>query len=325
MPNCAPATDATPAAKGRRVDAPRRPSAGPLAATLALLGVVALVLGIAESYLSLVMIASVIVFVGTFHYAFRSGRAFAFALANLIGMYACVFLFFVQSNFGRVSVAVLSAGFLLPLAAFLGGSVRRRREIEDLVLSGQLREAQRFGHVLLWLVPVFAIGAATFLVPHDGTPVEVETILFASAMLGIAAVVYLVSHDVAVFLIDTAFLFEAFFARITRLIIPAFAFLTFYSLLVIVFASVYSILDHVGTAPNFRIDGALRPLSFPESLYFSVTTLSTVGYGDISPATSVVRFVIAVEIVCGILLLLFGFNEIFSFAQGEARRHRRDE
>ena len=109
-----------------------------------------------------------------------------------------------------------------------------------------------------------------------------------------------------------------------RLVIPAFAFLTCYSLLVICFASFYSLADYAHP-PNFRIDGVARALTFPETLYFSVITLSTVGYGDISPATNLVRFIIAIEIVCGILLLLFGFNEIFSFAQEQLRHARRPE
>src|SRR5690348_6121403 len=85
--------------RARRGNEARYRLSGPLAATTALLGVVALLLGIAQSYLAVVMIASVIVFVGSFHYVLGSGRAFAFALANLIASYACVFLFFVESNF----------------------------------------------------------------------------------------------------------------------------------------------------------------------------------------------------------------------------------
>ena len=48
-------------------------------------------------------------------------------------------------------------------------------------------------------------------------------------------------------------------------------------------------------------------------------TLSTVGYGDIAPASSAIRVIAAAEIVSGILLLLFGFNEIFSFARNQDR------
>lgn len=296
---------------------------GAMAATAGLLALVALLLGIAEGYLAVAMIAAVIVVLGLFRFLLRSSRAFAFALANLIGTYACVFLFFVESNFEEVGAGALSAGFLMPLASFLAGSLWRRRDIERVILSGHFSDERRFARVLLWLVPVFGIGTVTFLVPHGPGAQEAQLLALFGAMALISAVVFAVSHDVAVFLLDTGLLFEEFFGRIARLVIPAFAFLTFYSLLVILFASVYTIGNSLG-APNFRVAGSLRALTFPESLYFSLTTLSTVGYGDISPASNLARFITAIEIVCGVLLLLFGFNEIFSFAQ-ERRRRRHPE
>jgi mRNA degradation ribonuclease J1/J2 len=52
---------------------------------------------------------------------------------------------------------------------------------------------------------------------------------FLVAMLTIGMIVLAVSTNVAIFLVDTGLLFEEFFQRISHLIIPAFAFLTFYS------------------------------------------------------------------------------------------------
>lgn len=291
------------------------------AATAGLLALVALLLGVAEGYLAVAMIGAVVALLGFFHFFLHSSRAFAFTLANLTGTYACVFLFFVESNFEAVGTGALSAGFVLPLAAFLAGSLWRRRDIASVIAAGQIRDERRFGRVFLWLVPVFGIGTVTFLVPHGAGAAATQLVAFLVAMSVISAVVFAVSHDVAVFLVDTGLLFEEFFGRVARLVIPAFAFLTFYSLLVILFASVYTIGDHLGT-PNFRIAGSLRAITFPESLYFSLTTLSTISYGDIAPATSLARFVTAIEIVCGVLLLLFGFNEIFSFAQERRQRPR---
>ena len=293
------------------------------AATAALLGIIGLLLGIAEGFLALAMIGSVIAVVASFHYLFGASRAFVFALANLIATYSCVFLFFAQSNFAEVGAGGLSVGFLMPLAAFLLGSLRRRHDIHQVILARRLRDEQRFARVLLWLAPVFAIGVLTFLVPHGAGAYHAQLAWLLLAMAAVSAIVFCVSHDVAVFLLDTELLFTAFFRRITRLVVPAYAFVSLYSLLVILFASFYSIADYAG-APNFRIDGAARSLSFPETLYFSLATLSTVGYGDISPATNLARFISAVEIVCGILLLLFGFNEIFSFAQQRRNRGRPD-
>jgi voltage-gated potassium channel len=306
----------------RRAAPEHHASPWPFAGTIAFLAVVALLLGIAEGLLGAVVIASVILLVAAFHYFLRSSRAFAFALANLIGIYACIFLFFTELNFNQVGVTGLSVGYLMPLLAFLLGSILRRRHIHRIVLSGRLREERRFAHVVLWLVPVFAVGALTSFLPHGEGSETMQTAGLIAAMFLISTIVFAVSRDVAVFLLDTGILFEEFFSRITRLVVPAFAFLTFYFLLVVVFASAYFIADHLSGQSNFRLEGVARPLTFPESLYFSVMTLSTVGYGDIAPASNAARFMVAFEVVCGILLLLFGFNEIFSFAQEHARRNR---
>ena len=67
----------------------------------------------------------------------------------------------------------------------------------------------------------------------------------------------------------------------------------------------------------------MRDISFAESLYFSVITMATVGYGDVTPLSDVARLVVAGQVVVGILLLLFGFSEILAFARGaQSVRHR---
>ena len=101
-----------------------------------------------------------------------------------------------------------------------------------------------------------------------------------------------------------------FFEIVSSLIKPAFAFLTFYSMMVVLFATLYRLLGRLDTAPTFMIDGVPRDPSFVEALYFSIVTLSTVGYGDIVPLTYAARIVVALQIVSGILLLLFGFHAL---------------
>jgi voltage-gated potassium channel len=286
--------------------------------TAALLGLISLSIEAAKGYLALLVIGSVATIVAAFHYLFKGNRFFGFALANLTGVYACVFLFFVESNFRDVDLLALWIGFIIPLLAFLVGSLWRRHSIERLIVSNKIRDDGHFGRVLVWLVPVFAIGVLTFLMPQDGVSATVEATAFLGAMAAIGGIVLFVSRDVAVFLLDTALLFEHFFQRIAKLVAPAFAFLTFYSLLVIVFAASYSVIDRISAQRNFRIDGVIREFNFPESLYFSLTTLSTAAYGDIFPISNAARVIVALEIVCGLLLLLFGFNEIISYS----RQHR---
>ena len=283
-----------------------------------LVGLIALSVAATESFLAAVVVISIVTMVGIFRFVFRSGRAFCITLANLVGVYACLFLFFFESNFRAASPWALSLGFALPLLGFLGGSFRHRMAVSELADGDQLRN-ERPLQVLAWLVPVLAIGALTFFVPGTvASPGPINAALLAASG-AIAVIVFAVSRDIALFLRDTGSLFDEFFRRIAGLAVPAFAFLTFYSLLVILFASLYAVLDHATGGANFRIDGVVRAITFPESLYFSVMTLSTVGYGDIAPASSAIRVIAAAEIVSGILLLLFGFNEIFSFARNQDR------
>lgn len=282
--------------------------------TAALVGLIALAVATSESYLAGVVVVSIVVLVAIYRRVFRGSRAFCLTLANLAGIYACAFLFFAESNFRGASRLALSVGFILPLLAFVAGSFRHRDAILRVTLSGRLRERRHFGRILGWLAPILFIGIAVSLLPL-WTQRNTEDSVLLFAMAAIAAFIFFVSRDVAVFLLDTGLLFEDFFSRIAGLLVPAFAFVTCYSLVVVLFASIYSVLDRLGGGLNFRIEGIARAISFPECLYFSVVTLSTVGYGDIVPVSSTVRLLAAVEIVCGILLLLFGFNEIFSFAR----------
>jgi len=288
---------------------------GPLAFTVALLAFIALSLEDLGVYLVVVLFASVAALVAAIHYVFPGSRFFTFAFANLIGIYAVVFGFFLEVHFREVDRAVVTVGFVAPLAAFLGGVLWRRHAIRAIVFSTELRDERNFAHALLWLVPVFAVGGLTFLIPEGNLSTAMLDGIFLAAMGTIAAVVLVASRDVAVFLLDTGLLFEEFFGRAARLIVPAFAFLTFYSLVVILFAAVYSVLDRLTQIPHFRIDGTVRPITFAEGLYFSVTTLSTVGYGDITPATGLARVLVGVEIVLGVLLLIFGVNEIVNYSR----------
>jgi voltage-gated potassium channel len=139
-------------------------------------------------------------------------------------------------------------------------------------------------------------------------------------MSTIGLIVLGVSRSVAIFLVDAGLLFEEFFQRMSRLAIPAFAFLTFYALLVIVFASIFSIVSQFSTGDHFRVGSVTRALSFSEAMHFSIVTISTVGYGDIVPASNIARLLTSIEVICGVLLLLFGVSELL----GYTREHRRD-
>jgi len=293
--------------------------------TAGLLCLIALSVEHVSGSLLFALIISVTAFAVAFHHYFPGSLFFSFAIANLTGIYACIFVLFVESGYREVDAIFLPFGFTAPLVAFFAGTIWRRNAIRSVIASDKLRDEGHFGRLIWWLGPVVAIGVLGFLIPEEGISRAALDGLFLAAMIAIAAVVLFASRDVAIFLLDTGLLFEEFFERAARLIVPVFAFLTFYSLAVIVFGSLYAAADHLTHVAHFRVDGALHELSFAESLYFSLTTLSMVGYGDIVPVAGPLRILVALELVCGIVLLLFGFNEIIGYSRESHRCAKRAE
>jgi voltage-gated potassium channel len=176
---------------------------------------------------------------------------------------------------------------------------------------------------LLWLLPTFIVAGAVVLLSHAAEPVANTGVVLLGSMVLIGLIVFTVSRDVAIFLVDAGLLFEEFFFRVSQLVIPAFAFLTFYSLLVILFACVYQILSQYTSEPHFYVGGAPHVLSFSEAIYFSIVSISTVGYGDIVPHSSLARLLASLEVICGFMLLLFGVSELLRYTREHPERPRR--
>jgi voltage-gated potassium channel len=262
-----------------------------------------------------VIVVAVAGAVSAFYALFPTSRLFSFALANALGVYTCIFVFFRSTNFHSAGSWHVSGAYVLPILAFLAGSWWRRADVRRLLGADRPRVVRDFRHIFGWLVPVFAVGAVTFLLPDYTDEPDAHNFALVAAMAVIGAIVFAVSRNVCTFLLDTGLLFEAFFEDVARLFVPAFAFFTFYSLVVIIFASLYRVIDLYTGVDHFQVGGVVRDISFPESLYFSIVTLSTVGYGDIVPMTDAIRLIVAVEVVIGVMLLLFGFSEIFRYAQ----------
>jgi len=294
---------------------------GAFAFTAFLVALIAFSVADVVSYFLVILVAIVVAAAGLFYTLFPGSLFFSLSFANFLAVYACIFTLFVVTNFAGTAEWALFAGFPLPVLAFLGGALWRRRAIREIVTSGHLREARHLGRIFIWIAPIALIGVLTFLVPGHGLGPATQEQLFVAMMATIAAVVLLASRDVSTFLLDTGLLFEEFFHRMSRAIALAFAFFTFYSLTVIVFAGIYRLLDRLSDAALFRVGAAARDITFPEALYFSVVTMSTVGYGDITPAADAVRAIVAIQIVWGVLLFLFGFYEITTYL-GE--RHGRE-
>jgi len=284
-----------------------------IAFTVVLIALIALATARDFSVFGPAVVAMVSAGAGAMFVMFPGSRFFSIALANFLGVYTCLYAFFLETNFEPSGPWALVGGYALPILGFLAGAWVRRDGIRSIVTSERMREERHLPRTFVWLVPVFAIGAATFSFPGIGLDTSTIELLLLACQGVIAAIVFAVSRDIAVFLLDTGLLFEEFFERIARLVLPAFAFFTFYSLIVIVFGALYRVIDRFSEMHHFSVMGQPQEIDFAQSLYFSLITLSTVGYGDIVPASPAIEVIVSIEIVFGVLLLLFGFSDILRY------------
>ncbi len=70
---------------------------------------------------------------------------------------------------------------------------------------------------------------------------------------------------------------------------------------------------------------AIENWTYAQSFYYSVTTLTTVGYGDFTPTTDTNRVIAALYMLIGVTITLGAFGYIGSsyIAQREARVEKR--
>jgi voltage-gated potassium channel len=262
-----------------------------------------------------VILVAVFSAAGIFLWMFPGSRFFVLAFANSLAIYTIVYFFLVEANFPRIREWVSVLGYLLPIYMFLAGVWWRRDAIREASQSEDFRRARFQGRLFIWLLPVCIIAALTFFVPGVKLESSGSDIVFLALVAGVSLFVMVISRQICLFLIDTGVLFDHLFVQMSRLGRPAFAFFTLYSFSVIVFAMIYRIMDRVTESSIFLIEGQPGAISFTESLYFSLITMSTVGYGDITPASEALRVVVGIEVMVGIMLFLFGFAEIMRYAR----------
>ncbi|MFC3227070.1 ion channel [Marinibaculum pumilum] len=331
-PTGQPGSKAAPAAHARRT---RLGKAMRLALALTLTAIFFVLVGAALVPAPTLAVAGVVVAgLGCailFYRTFPSNRLFQLTFANLVAVYTCIFAVYLHVSFPAVPEPLAAIGFILPLIAFVGGTALRRRRVRQIVeadmrrslLEAGLAEADQDGGMesvhptggatrFAWLVPLAGIGLLALVLPAVRDTALDQSVIFATAMLAISLLIAWVSAEVAAFLVETSLLFADLFARFARLGQPIFAFLSFYSLIVIVFAALYRVIDRLAATPQFMIGDVPGRLEFADALYFSIVTLSTLGYGDVVPLAPVVKVLVAIQVVLGLLLLLFGFGEIIS-------------
>ena len=101
------------------------------------------------------------------------------------------------------------------------------------------------------------------------------------------------------------------------------AWIGLYVALVPVFAVIYSLLPE----GQFRIpDGG--GVDFGSWLYYSIVTITTLGFGDYTPAHGMAQCVTAIEVMCGLIILGFFLNAVGSMkseidVESEIEKQRR--
>lgn len=252
---------------------------------------------------------------GTFLWMFPGSRFFVLAFANSLAIYTIIYFYLVEANFRNIEEWVSAVGYLIPIYMFLAGVWWRRDAIRDASQAEGFRRESFSGRLFVWLLPVGFVAGLTFLVPGVKLETPGADALLLALLGGTGLFVMVVSRQICLFLIDTGVMFDHLFIQMARLSRPAFAFFTLYSFSVIVFAMVYRVMDRVTDAEIFLIEGRPETISFTESLYFSLITMSTVGYGDITPGGEAVRIVASIQIMLGLVLVLFAFAEIMRYAR----------
>jgi voltage-gated potassium channel len=296
-----------------------------LRALLSTMGLVALVAaaGGAELPLAVAGLAVSCVGFGFFYLLFPGGTAFGITVANALAVYLCLFQFFRDASFQQAPELFVFAAAMLPVIAFLLGCIVRRRAIASALRARHRHNVQQLPRLRRWFPAVTFVAAASFALPRLQLNAAQQGYALLAGMMLISGSIAFAVRDVVLLLMEVAAVFESVRHRLRRLLMPVMAFLTYYSLLIVVFACLYRIAQFSTLAGQFVVHGSPTNISFPDALYFSVITMATVGYGDITPAGALVRALASVEVVLGVLLLLFGFSEIMRAGNAEAPRRPR--
>lgn len=290
--------------------------------TMVLTGLVAGAAG-ANWQLSLAGLALSAASFGFFYLAFPGGVHFGLTMANFLAVYGCMFAYFREANFPDVRPIPTIVALILPVAMFLLRCLTARRRVAAMIRARRQHELTHLPRLTRWLPGVVVIAAGSFALPRLGASADMQDLLLIVGMAVIGGLVAVAEGDVVLLMLDVALVFETMAKRVDRLVMPMMAFLSGYSLVIIVFACLFRIAERSLGVAQFLVHGHPGAITFSDALYFSVITISTVGYGDISPAGALVRALASLEVVAGLMMLLFGVAEIMRGSGPESEQRRR--
>lgn len=234
----------------------------------------------------------------------------AATLATGIPLYTAAYAVGIERALPHAHPVAVYAGFFLPLIAFVVGIWQRRQEIARRL---RRRRPVPVSRGFAWLAASAALWIGAELLLPAGGSTTLHSLTPVVVMLGIGLLTRLMIVDAALLLNETGHLFRAFVVRMAHRSVPVFSFLVVFGFIVLIFGTLYAILDSFSAAPNFSMGSAGARLDFADALYFSIVTLSTIGYGDITPTSGIARLIVGAEILFGVVLLLFAFAEIAAY------------
>ncbi|MDX1376340.1 MAG: potassium channel family protein [Burkholderiales bacterium] len=230
-----------------------------------------------------------------------------------VPLYTAAYATMLTTLYRGAALPAVYLGYLLPLVAFVGATFWRRAAIAQRLATLRPGHRPRLAGGMAWLglTAALGLGARAFM-PAPSTPaIDALGLLLVMLAAGVLVVVFIL--DIATLLTETGTLFRAFATRMARRLVPIFSFVVVFVFVVVVFASGYAVLDRFAGVANFSVGGEARALNFAEAIYFSFVTLSTIGYGDITPLTHIARVIVVGEVVFGVVLMLFAFAEIAAY------------
>ncbi len=290
-----------------------------LVLTLVLVGLVAAGIGADRAFTIAALAASALSFV-FFALLIEGGAHFGLTIANFLALYVCAFVFLREANFRTAQDQVAVVSLVLPVAGFMVACLVRRRAIAARLRARLLRELEHAPRLTKFIPSMLAIGLLSFIWPELHPSAALSSALLFGSMALITVIVVVHVDDVVMLAMDVALIFGGVAARMDRLLMPLTAFLTVYALIVVVFACLYRIAEGTTKVAQFALHGAATQLDFADSVWFSLVTLATVGYGDLAPAAPLARVLAGSEVVAGVVLLLFGFSEIMRHAGPDSIR-----
>jgi len=172
--------------------------------------------------------------------------------------------------------------------------------------SGQPRPGRRAAFVALARAVLIAAGLVTayYLLPLDPRGSRGASTLFACGLLAV----------VLVFLWEVRTILHSPHPRLKA--VEALA--TTLALFLVLFADAYYLLDH--SAPG----SFSEPLTKTDALYFTLTTFSTVGFGDITARSETGRVITMVQMAGGLLLVGVAARVLAGAVQAGLLQRRRE-